>query len=239
MKPYNEEESKKEQVERMFDNIAPAYDRLNHIMSFNIDRGWRRRMVRMVAHQHPGRIADIATGTGDLAVMLAKKIPSARITGIDLSEEMLKVAAQKVEAKGLSSNISLLQGDAENLTQTDGEFDAVTAAFGVRNFQDLPKGLKEIARILKKGGRVYIMEFSTPRNKIFGAIYRLYSHRILPKIGGLISKDKAAYTYLPQSVDEFPDKLLFLQMLSEAGFIECRGKSLFNGVAYIYSGEKK
>ena len=214
MKPYNEEQTKKEQVEQMFDNIAPNYDRLNHILSLNIDRMWRRRVMRIVRRSKASKIMDIATGTGDLAIAMAKRMERAEILGIDLSEEMLAVARRKVKRLGLEQRITLLKGDAESLTMVaDGVMDVATVAFGVRNFENLEGGLAEIYRTLKAGGKLVVLEFSIPRNRLVRWVYAQYSHRLIPRIGALISKDREAYTYLPESVDEFPSPERFTDML--------------------------
>ena len=188
MKPYNQQQSKKEQVEEMFDNIAPTYDKLNHIMSLNIDRMWRRRVVRIVKRSKPQRVMDIATGTGDLAIAMARSMRDLRIVGIDLSEEMLAVAARKVEKEDLSERIELHKGDAEQLDMVaDGSMDMATVAFGVRNFENMERGLAEIYRTLKSDGRLIVLEFSIPRNRFVRWVYAQYSHRLLPRIGAMIS----------------------------------------------------
>ena len=209
MKPYNTDQTKKEEVREMFDNIAPRYDLLNHTLSVNIDRIWRRRAVN------------------DVQVM-----------GVDLSEEMLAVARRKVEARGLDSRIVLERGDAEHLEVADASVDAATVAFGVRNFGDLAAGLRELARTIRPGGKVVILEFSRPRNRVFRALYEFYSYKILPRIGGLVSRDKRAYEYLPASVGEFPAPAEFLGMMEKAGFRNCRAKSQSCGIAQIYIGER-
>ena len=239
MKPYNEEQTKKEQVEQMFDNIAPTYDRLNHIMSLNIDRMWRRRVMRIVRRSKASKIMDIATGTGDLAIAMAKRMERAEILGIDLSEEMLAVARNKVKRLGLEQRITLLKGDAESLTMVaDGVMDVATVAFGVRNFENLEGGLAEIYRTLKAGGKLVVLEFSIPRNRLVRWVYAQYSHRLIPRIGALISKDREAYTYLPESVDEFPSPERFTDMLLGVGFKEVRRRSQSFGIAHIYEAVK-
>ena len=239
MNPYDDRRPKQQQVEEMFDNIAPAYDRLNDIMSFGIARAWRRAAVRRVERSGARQILDLATGTADLAIAMARRIPEAEVTGGDISEGMLALGREKVAQAGLAERITLVAARAEELPFADGRFDAVTAAFGVRNFADIGKGLAEMSRVLESGGGVFILEFSTPRSKIFGSLYRFYFHRVLPRIGGMISKDRRAYAYLPGSVAEFPSPEGFLRMMEEAGFAGCRAKALTGGVAYIYTGTKR
>ena len=240
MKPYNEEQTKKEQVEEMFDNIAPTYDRLNHIMSLNIDRIWRRRVMRIVRRAKARAIMDVATGTGDLAIAMARSITEARILGVDLSEEMLAVARGKVERLGLAERIRLEKGDAENITMVaDGAMDVVTVAFGVRNFENIERGLSEIYRTLKSGGQLVVLEFSMPRNRLIHWIYSQYAHRLLPRIGATISKDKHAYTYLPDSVEEFPSPERFTEILHGVGFDDVVRRSQSFGIAYIYVATKR
>lgn len=239
MKPYNQQQTKKEQVEAMFDNIAPSYDRLNHILSFQIDRLWRNRVVRIVRRHTPQRILDVATGTGDLAILLARKIKGASVVGVDLSEEMLNVARRKVHSEGLDSRILLEKGDAEGLTTIASDsVDVATVAFGVRNFEDLEGGLREMHRALKPGGKIVVLEFSTPRNRLIRWVYAQYSHRLLPAIGGLISKDKQAYIYLPESVDEFPSPERFSAILERVGFSAVKRYSQSFGIAHIYEATK-
>ena len=239
MKPYNEEQSKKEQVEQMFDNIAPTYDKLNHIMSLNIDRVWRRRVMRIVRRSKAHKIMDVATGTGDLAIAMAKRVDRTQILGVDLSEEMLAVARRKVEKQGLEERIMLEKGDAENLDMVTTEsVDAVTVAFGVRNFENIERGLSEIYRTLKQGGKLVVLEFSMPKNRLVRWVYSQYAHRLLPRIGGMISKDKQAYTYLPDSVEEFPSPERFADMLRGVGFKSVKTRSQSFGIAYIYDATK-
>ena len=230
MKPYNTDQTKKEEVREMFDNIAPKYDLLNHTLSMSIDRVWRRAK--------PGRILDVATGTGDLAIAMARRIRDVQVLGVDLSEQMLAVARRKIEARGLDGRIVLDRGDAERLAVADASVDVATVAFGVRNFGDLGAGLRELARTIKPGGKVVILEFSRPRNRVFRALYEFYSYKILPRIGGLVSRDKRAYEYLPASVGEFPAPEEFMAMMARAGFRNCRARSQSFGIAQIYIGER-
>lgn len=238
MKPYNTDQTKKEEVREMFDNIAPKYDLLNHTLSMSIDRVWRRRVVGEVRRAKPGRILDVATGTGDLAIAMARRIRDEQVLGVDLSEQMLAVARRKIEARGLDGRIVLDRGDAERLAVADASVDVATVAFGVRNFGDLGAGLRELARTIKPGGKVVILEFSRPRNRVFRALYEFYSYKILPRIGGLVSRDKRAYEYLPASVGEFPAPEEFMAMMARAGFRNCRARSQSFGIAQIYIGER-
>ena len=238
MKPYNTDHTKKEEVREMFDNIAPKYDLLNHTLSMSIDRVWRRRVVGEVRRAKPGRILDVATGTGDLAIAMARRIRDVQVLGVDLSEQMLAVARRKIEARGLDGRIVLDRGDAERLAVADASVDVATVAFGVRNFGDLGAGLRELARTIKPGGKVVILEFSRPRNRVFRALYEFYSYKILPRIGGLVSRDKRAYEYLPASVGEFPAPEEFMAMMARAGFRNCRARSQSFGIAQIYIGER-
>lgn len=239
MKPYNEEQTKKEQVEQMFDNIAPTYDRLNHILSFNIDRMWRRRVVRIVRRSNAQSVMDIATGTGDLAIAMAKRVDDIRILGVDLSEEMLRVAAEKVARQSLAERIALKKGDAEGLDMVATEsMDVVTVAFGVRNFENLEKGLSELYRALKPGGKLVVLEFSIPSNRLVRWAYAQYSHRLLPRIGALVSKDRKAYDYLPDSVEEFPTPERFMDILRSVGFSSVKARSQSFGIAHIYEAVK-
>ena len=238
MKPYNTDQTKKEEVREMFDNIAPKYDLLNHTLSMSIDRVWRRRVVGEVRRAKPGRILDVATGTGDLAIAMARRIRDVQVLGVDLSEQMLAVARRKIEARGLDGRIVLDRGDAERLAVADASVDVATVAFGVRNFGDLGAGLRELARTIKPGGKVVILEFSRPRNRVFRALYEFYSYKILPRIGGLVSRDKRAYEYLPASVGEVPAPEEFMAMMARAGFRNCRARSQSFGIAQIYIGER-
>lgn len=232
-------ETKKAQVRAMFDSIAPKYDLLNHLLSFGVDRLWRRRMVGAVAAAAPEEVLDVAAGTGDVAIAMARRMPRVRITGIDLSGEMLAVGRGKVARLGLDGRIVLKEGDAERLPFPDASFDAVSIGFGIRNFGSIEAGLSEAFRVLRRGGCLYILEFSTPCGRLFGPLYRFYFHRILPRVGRFVSKDRGAYSYLPDSVDHFPDNLLFLRMMGDAGFTGCRARRQMRGIAYIYEGRKE
>ena len=238
MKPYNTYQTNLEGVRWMFDNLAPKYDLLNHTLSMSIDRVWRRRVVGEVRRAKPGRILDVATGTGDLAIAMARRIRDVQVLGVDLSEQMLAVARRKIEARGLDGRIVLDRGDAERLAVADASVDVATVAFGVRNFGDLGAGLRELARTIKPGGKVVILEFSRPRNRVFRSLYEFYSYKILPRIGGLVSRDKRAYEYLPASVGEFPAPEEFMAMMARAGFRNCRARSQSFGIAQIYIGER-
>ena len=238
MKPYNSQKTKKEEVQQMFDNIAPTYDKLNHILSLSIDKMWRRRVVRKVRRMKPEKIMDLATGTGDLAIKMAKAMPKAKIMGVDLSEKMLAVAAEKVRRKGLDDHIALYQGDAENLDVTDGVLDVVTVAFGVRNFGNLEQGLSEIMRSLRSGGHIVVLEFSTPRNWLVRKCYQFYSNHVMKPVGGMVSKDRKAYDYLPDSIVEFPDREGFLEIMHRTGLVEWRRFAQSFGGAQICIGKK-
>jgi demethylmenaquinone methyltransferase/2-methoxy-6-polyprenyl-1,4-benzoquinol methylase len=229
--------SKKDQVAGMFNNIAWRYDFLNTLLSFGIDHYWRRKTIGMLKKEKPQLILDAATGTGALALEAVKLNPE-KIFGIDISEDMLKIGRAKIKAKKLSDKVELLEGDSENLIFNDNKFDAVMAAFGVRNFENLDKGLKEFHRVLKPGGKVFILEFSQPQNQIISPLYRFYSSRIMPFIGKKISRNTVAYQYLNESAEAFPSGKKFLSILQQAGFRETKGKPLTFGVVTVYSGRK-
>ncbi|MFI3328838.1 MAG: bifunctional demethylmenaquinone methyltransferase/2-methoxy-6-polyprenyl-1,4-benzoquinol methylase UbiE [Rikenellaceae bacterium] len=247
MKPYNREGATKgEEVREMFDTIAPSYDRLNHILSMQIDKLWRWRVVRIMKHHinalnktnsEPKRILDVATGTGDLAIAMARNIEGIEVLGVDPSQGMLDVAVQKIESQKL--NIKTQCCSAEKLPLDDSIFDGVTASFGVRNFSDLEGGLREMVRVTKVGGIVIVLEFSTPPNAIFKWFYNLYSRHILPRIGAMISRDRKAYEYLPASVEEFATRSEFLALMSKVGLGDCYARSQSFGIAQIYVGIKK
>lgn len=232
------QKGKKEQVRSMFNNIAGKYDFLNHFLSLGIDNLWRKSVVKMIKKQYPNQVLDIATGTGDLAVAIAKALPQAKIIGADISENMLEIGKQKMIKKNLNDRVIMELGDSEQLKYENGFFDAVTVAFGVRNYEDLDKGLKEMNRVTKKDGNVYILEFSKPSAFPFKQIYNFYFLKILPLFGKTVSKDNHAYTYLPESVQQFPDGDNFLKHLQDAGYNNVQQKKLTFGVATIYTGKK-
>lgn len=236
--PYKEQQTgKKEQVADMFNNISRKYDFLNHFLSLGIDILWRKRAIRLLKKDKPKLILDIATGTGDFAIEALKLNPH-KIIGVDISEGMLEVGRKKMKRKGLEDKIELQMGDSEKLLFEDNKFDAVIVSFGVRNFENLRKGLEDMNRVLKEGGKVVIVEFSKPKMFPLKQIYNFYFRFVLPKIGRLVSKDNAAYTYLPESVKNFPDGDEFLKILSESGFKSTKCIPLTFGISSIYVGEK-
>ena len=236
--PYNNEERKARQVEEMFDSIAPAYDFMNRAMTLGIDQWWRRVAVKMVKRSNPRRILDVATGTGDFAIGLYDKIHPQQVVGIDLSQGMLDVARRKVDKRGLQDAITLQQGDCLAMPFKDGEFDAVTVAFGVRNFEHLLQGYQQMHRVLAPGGMLCVVELSTPRNRVTRWFYDLYTLHIIPWFGALKSHDKSAYRYLPQSIAAVPQGKDMLAIMREAGFNECKVKRMTFGTCSIYTGKR-
>jgi len=239
VKPYGiEGSSKKEEVAAMFNNIAARYDFLNHVLSMGIDKGWRKKAVSIFKNNPPAHLLDIATGTADFAIS-ALKINPGKITGVDISEGMLEVGRKKIVEKGLQDKIELFYGDSEQLPFAPNTFDGAMVAFGVRNFGDLDKGLLDINRVLKPGAKLVVLEFSSPKSFPVKQLYWFYFRYILPIIGKMVSKDQAAYTYLPASVKAFPDGNLFLERLIQAGFTQTTQKQLTFGIASIYCGTKR
>lgn len=236
--PYKDKsDAKKKQVAEMFDSISSKYDFLNHFLSLGIDIRWRKKAIKMLRDLQPKQILDIATGTGDFAIESLKLNPE-KVVGVDISEGMLNVGRQKMKKKGYSDIIEMQSGDSENLNFEDNSFDAVIVAFGVRNFEKLEKGLSEMNRVLRPGGRAVILEFSKPTAFPFKQLYNFYFRWILPKIGKVVSKDNAAYTYLPESVNEFPYGDDFLKILGKTGYKNTQCKPLTLGISSIYVGEK-
>jgi len=236
--PYKDiSDSKKSQVRRMFDGIAHRYDFLNHFLSFGIDQSWRKRAIHKLVESKPETILDVATGTGDFAIA-ALKISPTKVIGVDISQEMLNIANDKIKHAKLTHKINFALGDAENLPFPDNSFDAATCAFGVRNFENPLQGLSEIYRVLKPGGKIVILEFSNPGNFPFKYFYRLYFHSLLPMMGRLISKDKSAYSYLPESVSNFPQGEKFIDILKTAGFSNASSSLLSFGIVSLYFAER-
>ncbi len=235
--PYESEASKKEQVAEMFDNIAAKYDFLNHFLSAGIDKRWRKKAIKELAELEPKQILDVATGTGDFAFEAMKLNPD-KLTGIDISEGMLKVGREKIKARSMESKMEFLHGDSEALPFDDNTFDAVTVSFGARNFQNLKKGLSEIYRVLKPEGKLVVLEFSKPRKFPLKQLYFFYFKAILPVIGKVVSKDNSAYTYLPDSVMAFPEGKAFNEIMGSLGYTEVKDRALTGGIASIYTGRK-
>lgn len=226
-------------IATMFDRIAPTYDALNHLLSFQMDRRWRKKAARWAAEGAPATLLDVATGTADLAIALAHRLPNAQITGIDLSEKMLAIGQEKVHQKQLASQIALLPGDAARLPFPDHAFDAVTVAFGVRNFDDLERGLSEIHRVTRPNGLVTLLEFSLPQRFPVKPLYHFYFNRILPTVGRWVSRDPDAYRYLPRSVEQFPQPEAFEKLLAAQGLEPVRRQSLCCGIATLYQVKKQ
>lgn len=238
VKPYSEQGSKKSQVSNMFDNIAPWYDFLNHFLSLGIDISWRKKTIASLLDLKPQIILDVATGTGDLAIEAAKQLSPNKIVGIDISNEMLEVGRGKLEKRSLSPIIDLQTGDSENIAFSDNTFDAVTVAFGVRNFENLEKGLTEMLRVLRPGGKIAILEFSMPTLFPFRNLYHFYFKNFLPVIGRITSKDPKAYSYLYESVQAFPDGKKFVSLLESIGYKSASFKPLTLGICTLYVATK-
>ena len=234
VKPYRPEGSKKEQVAEMFNAISPKYDALNRILSAGIDQSWRRKTLREIRATGALNLLDVATGTADLALALAKGIPGSRVVGVDISAGMLEVGRSKVRARDLEGRVRLDLGDGEQLPYEESSFGAVTVAFGVRNFENLEQGLRDMRRVLAPGGTLAVLEFSQPTAWPLRSLYLFYFKNILPRIGRLVSKDASAYTYLPNSVQAFPYGEAFAAKLREAGFKSVRVRPLTFGIASLY-----
>jgi demethylmenaquinone methyltransferase/2-methoxy-6-polyprenyl-1,4-benzoquinol methylase len=231
--PYHEGE-KATQVEQMFDHIAPTYDKLNHRLSWDIDRGWRKKAIRQLAPYSPKTILDIATGTGDFAIMAAEMLHPEKLIGADISEGMMQIGREKVVQKGLDNIIAFEKEDCLALSYPDGSFDAVTAAFGIRNFANLDKGLKEMFRVLKPGGHLSIVELTTPVSFPMKQLFHVYSHTVLPLYGRIISRDTSAYSYLTKTIEAFPQGERMVEIFQKAGFSEASFKRLTFGICTMY-----
>ena len=237
--PYNDTDSKTAQVEQMFDSIAPAYDFMNRAMTFGIDKLWRAKAVRMLAKSAPKRILDIATGTGDLALLLRRKLKPQSIIGVDLSQGMIAIAQQKALKAGVADEVTFERGDCLDLRFADNSFDAITVAYGVRNFEHLDRGYAEMHRVLAPGGRLCVIELSTPTNRLVQPLYNFYTRRIIPFVGRGISNDPRAYTYLPESIAAVAQGNDMLELMRGAGFDECSFTPLTFGVCTIYFATKR
>lgn len=238
IKPYGKQGAKEKLVEEMFDNIAPTYDTLNHRLSWNIDKGWRRSAIRQLAPSKPKLILDIATGTGDFAILAAQALNPDKIVGIDISEGMLKVAREKVKNAQLKATVDMRKEDCLAMSFSDNTFDAATSAFGIRNFQDLDKGLAEICRVMKPGGQLSLVELTTPVTFPMKQLFKIYSHTILPIYGKLISKDEGAYKYLTASIEAFPQGEQMVGILKKAGFSHASFRRLTFGICTMYYAQK-
>ncbi|MGN1254883.1 MAG: bifunctional demethylmenaquinone methyltransferase/2-methoxy-6-polyprenyl-1,4-benzoquinol methylase UbiE [Prevotella sp.] len=238
IKPYGKQGDKGQLVEEMFDNIAPTYDALNHRLSWDIDKGWRRKAIGLLAPFHPQSILDIATGTGDFAILAAQMLHPEKLVGADISEGMMSIGKEKVRKLGLDNVVSFKKEDCMAMSFADNTFDAVTAAFGIRNFQDLDMGLKEMCRVLKKGGHLCIAELTTPVSFPMKQLFHIYSHTFLPIYGKLISKDSSAYSYLTATIEAFPQGERMMEILKKAGFSKVSFKRLTFGICTLYLAEK-
>lgn len=238
IKPYDKDGSKAAQVEKMFDHIAPAYDNLNHLLSWGIDKYWRKKAIALLKPFRPQHIMDVATGTGDFAIKACKELNPDELIGTDISEGMMNVGRKKVKQLGLERQISFAKEDCTSLSFPDNRFDAITVAFGVRNFEDLDRGLKEMYRVLVPGGHLVILELSTPERFPMKQLYSIYSRIVIPSLGKLLSKDRSAYTYLPQSIKAFPQGEVMQRILHKAGFSQVRFKRLTLGICTLYFATK-
>lgn len=236
--PYGKKEEKVKVVEEMFNNIAPNYDKLNHLMSFDIDKGWRRKAISQLMPYPHDQILDIATGTGDFAILAAKMLRPEKITAVDISEGMMNVGRLKAKEEGVSDTIDFKKEDCTNMTFADNTFDAVISAFGIRNFQDLDKGLAEMCRVLKKGGHLSIVELATPVKFPMRQLFKIYSHIVLPAYGKIVSHDKSAYEYLPATIEAFPQGEQMMDILLKAGFAKAGFKRLTCGICTMFVAEK-
>ena len=238
IKPYNQEGEKSVQVEQMFDNIAPTYDKLNHTLSLGIDKRWRRKAIEWLRPFAPKRMMDVATGTGDFAILAAQLLQPNQLIGTDISEGMMNVARSKVNQVGLSDKVSFAREDCTSLSFEDNTFDAVTVAFGIRNFANLDKGLAEMCRVLTPGGHMVILELTTPEKFPMKQSFAIYSKLIIPTLGKLLSKDNRAYQYLPQTIEAFPQGEVMKKAIIKAGFSSVEIKSLTFGICTLYTATK-
>lgn len=238
IKPYDGNESKAEQVEKMFNNIAPAYDKLNHALSWNIDKSWRKKAIALLKPFNPQHIMDVATGTGDFAIQACRTLQPEELIGTDISEGMMNVGREKVKREGLEKSISFQREDCTKLSFPENRFDAITVAFGIRNFEDLDRGLQEMYRVLTPGGHLVILELSEPDYFPMKQLYAVYSKAVIPTLGKLLSKDRSAYTYLPQSIKAFPQGEVMQKIIRKAGFSQVSFKRLTLGICTLYFATK-
>lgn len=238
IKPYGEGEAKGKQVEQMFDSIAHSYDLLNHLLSMGIDKHWRRAAINSLKPFAPRKMLDVATGTGDFAIMSAKELRPESLLGVDLSEGMMNVAREKVKKEGLEQTISFQQEDCMQLSFPDDSFDALTVAYGIRNFEDLDHGLREMRRVLKPSGRLVIIELTSPQRFPMKQLFWLYSHVLMPLVGKIVSHDSKAYTYLPATMEAFPQGEVMSEILKKAGFTDIRFKRFTFGLSTLYTAAK-
>lgn len=236
--PYNDTESKTGQVRQMFDSIAPAYDFMNRAMTLGIDKCWRRKAVKLLGRYNPRKVLDVATGTGDFAIQLFRSLRLDHITGIDLSASMLGVAKEKVDGAGIGRHFTFEEGDCMALKFADGGYDAVTVAFGVRNFEHLEQGYAEMYRVIRRGGALCVLELSTPTNPVIKLFYDLYTKTLVPLVGRMVSHDRRAYSYLPESIAAVPQGESMCDIMRRVGFRNCRFLRMTLGVCTIYIGEK-
>ena len=238
IKPYGNDGKKSEQVEEMPDNIAPAYDKLNHTLSMGIDRSWRRKAIKYLRPFRPRRIMDVATGTGDFAILACRELQPDSLIGTDISEGMMTVGREKVKQAHLSNKISFVREDCTSLSFADNRFDAITVAFGIRNFEDLDKGLSEMCRVLKPGGHLVILELTTPDRFPMKQLFSIYSKIVIPTLGKLLSKDNSAYSYLPQTIKAFPQGEVMKNVISQVGFSQVQFRRLTFGICTLYTATK-
>ena len=238
IKPYEGNAHKREQVEQLFDNIAPTYDALNHTLSFGFDRAWRRKAVRTLMAYNPATVLDIATGTGDFALAVARKLKLRHVMAVDISEGMMRVGREKATREGLHDVVRFQKEDCSHLSFADNSFDAVTVTFGVRNFENLDDCLREIHRVLNKEGHLILLELSYPHKKLWRVLFNIYSKVVMPVVGRLISGDNSAYTYLPETMAAFPQGEVMREILLKNGFSQARFRRLTMGICTLYVAEK-
>ena len=238
IKPYEGNAHKREQVEQLFDNIAPTYDALNHTLSFGFDRSWRRKAIRALTTFKPNSVLDVATGTGDFALAIARKLKLRQVMAVDISEGMMRVGQEKATREGLHDVVRFQKEDCSHLSFSDNSFDAVTVTFGVRNFEDLDACLREMHRVLRKGGHLVLLELSYPHNRLWRALFSIYSKVVMPIVGRLISGDDSAYTYLPETMAAFPQGEVMRNILLKNGFTQASFRRLTMGICTLYIAEK-